>query len=45
MQESHSAQSKADARDQFIPIRKSDIIAALTKSGLLEDGEQHEKFL
>ena len=34
----------ADERDQFIPIRKSDIISALTKSGLFIDPEQHEKF-
>ena len=34
----------SDERDQFIPIRKSDIITALTKSGLLLGSEQHEKF-
>ena len=33
-----------DERDQFIPIRKSDIIAELAKSGLLIGGDQHEKF-
>jgi hypothetical protein len=45
MQESVFARSiKVDERDQFIPIRKSDIVSALTKSGLLIGPEQHEKF-
>jgi len=45
MQEGITRQSiNGDERDQFIPIRKSDIIAALTKSGLLMGAEQHEKF-
>ena len=45
MQESVPSRGiNADERDQFIPIRKSDIIAALTKSGLLIGAEQHEKF-
>ena len=34
----------SEERDQFIPIRKSDIIAGLTKSGLLVGCDQHEKF-
>jgi len=34
MQESLTTQNAgSDERDQFIPIRKSDIISALTKSG------------
>ena len=33
-----------DERDQFIPIRKSDIIAELAKSGLLIGSDQHEMF-
>jgi len=45
MQERLTAQGiKSDDRDQFIPVRKSDIIGALTKSGLLMGAEQHEKF-
>ena len=45
MQESVAPRAReADERDQFIPIRKSDIIAALTKGGLLIGAEQHEKF-
>ena len=34
----------ADERDHFIPVRKSDIVSALTKSGLLIGPNQHEKF-
>jgi hypothetical protein len=45
MQERLTAQGiKSDDRDQFIPVCKSDIIGALTKSGLLMGAEQHEKF-
>ena len=45
MQESLTTQNAgSDERDQFIPIRKSDIITALTESGLLLGSEQHEKF-
>ena len=45
MQERLTARSlNSEERDQFIPIRKSDVIAALTKSGLLLGAEQHEKF-
>jgi Protein of unknown function (DUF3754) len=45
MQESIISTSvNTDERDQFIPIRKSDIIAELAKSGLLIGGDQHEKF-
>jgi hypothetical protein len=44
MQERLTARSLSpEERDQFIPIRKSDIIAALTKSGLLMGADQHEK--
>ena len=46
MQERLTARSlNSEERDQFIPIRKSDVIAALTKTGLLLGAEQHEKFL
>ena len=34
----------SDERDQFIPIRKSDILDALISSGRLVGLEQHEKF-
>jgi hypothetical protein len=45
MQESLTTQNAgSDERAQFIPIRKSDITTALTKSGLLLGSEQHEKF-
>jgi uncharacterized protein DUF3754 len=45
MQESGASRGiDADERDQFIPIRKSDIVSALTKSGLLIGPNQHEKF-
>jgi hypothetical protein len=45
MQESGTSRGiKAGERDQFIPIRKSDVISALTKSGLLIGPDQHEKF-
>src|SRR5579871_3877530 len=45
MQERLTAQGiKSDDRDQFIPVRKSDIIGVLTKCGLLMGAEQHEKF-
>lgn len=45
MQERLTAQGmNSDDRDQYIPVRKSDIIGVLTKCGLLMGAEQHEKF-